>query len=242
MARKNKNKWEPSFGESLRAKKDKEDAAYIARNKARTDGIKRALNGQVRKDEYNKIIREFDDPEIRAEIKLVRHKERIIFLEKVLNENRQWREIKNQPLQLKLNPEKLKAKIQEMKNFVAETSKGGSVSTKRSVTKPAGGSVELTREQEAAIYDRAQEKIQLAHSGIIERLARNVGNGLPIERALDRLMRLGVSKLVSDSLLELIAEGELDLVGDARHLVKLKLLHPDRVNTLLDTIIKNAED
>lgn len=241
MTPKPKNKrWKPSFTESLQQKKAKEDAEYLARTQARTAGIKRRLTDQRRKDQYDKIMREFDEPEMRCEIAIVRHKERIKFLEEVLRENMNWRERQDEPLQLKPNILELQARILEMKDYVAERIKSGDKSGARQVEKPAARPSELTPEQISAIYDRARENIQLAFGGILELLARNVRNGLPIERARERLITLGASKHVVDAFNEVvIATGDRFSEGE-KNILKLFLLHPDRLGPLLESIIENV--
>lgn len=242
MAKKSKNRWEPSFNETLKQKKEKEDAEYLARVQARTDGIKRTLTGQHRKDQYNRIIREFDDPEKRAEIQVIRHKERIEFLENVLRENQQWRERQDEPLQLKPDLVALQAKIIEMKEYVAGRFKSGVAAAAGPVEKPVAKPPEFTPEQISAVYGMAQERILLAYGGILGRLARNVRKGLPVERARERLMALGISKHVVDAFNEVATGYGYRFSENEKKSLKLFLLHPDRLGVFLDGIIKNARE
>jgi len=238
MARKRKNKWEPSFRETLQSRREKDDAMYIARSKARVDGIKKALNGQVKKDRFKKILREFGDPEIRDSVELVRHKERIAFLEKVLDENRKWRADKGHPLQLKVNVEDLKAKIQEMKRYIELRSRSGSGPVQLpSDTRSRSGLRGLKHDQELIIYDRAVEKIRKVHGSIIDRLCTNVIDGLPIERARDRLESLGVTKYITDALNEYLVEKKLRLNREELQRIKMTLLHPNRVAAFLERLL-----
>jgi hypothetical protein len=240
----NRNRWDPSFDESLRQKKEKDEAEFLAWTQARTEGVKRTMAGQHRKDQYDRIMREFDDPEKREEIKVDGHKRRIAFLEQVLKENKQWRERFDEPLQLKPNIVDLQTKINEMNDYVNKVSKGSKDSPARQVKKkpvPISKPPELTSEQVAEIYERAQESIQLAFSGVLSRLAKNVRMGLPIERARERLITLGVSKHVVDALNEVSNESALALSGNEKKALKLVLLHPDQLGSFLDGIIESVQ-
>ncbi len=246
MVRKRKNQWESPFNESLQSRKEREDAEYLARNKARTDGVRKTLTEQRRKDDFNKIMREFNDPKIRAQIRIGIHKERIQFLEKVLIDNRQWTGGKDDPLLLKPNLPELQAKITEMSEYVAKRSRTGSpdltVPTAKPDNRPGAKSPKFTPKQLSDVYGRAQEKIQLAYSGILGRLAKNVRNGLPIERARERLMALGVSKYVADAFNEIVTKSGYQFSEPEKKAMKQMLLHPGRLGRLLDSVIKNAGD
>ncbi|MCK4792512.1 MAG: hypothetical protein KAV87_52770 [Desulfobacteraceae bacterium] len=244
MVRKRKNQWESPFNESLQSRKEREDAEYLARNKARTDGVRKTLTEQRRKDDFNKIIREFNDLELRAQVRIGIHKERIQFLEKVLIDNRQWTGGKDNPLLLKPNLPVLQAKIREMKEYVAKRAKTGNAGvtapTASSANEPVAKPRRLTPKQISAVYTRAEKKIELAYSGIIGRLATNVREGLPIERARERLMALGVSKYVADAFNEIVTKSGYQFSESEKKALKQMLLHPNRLGSLLDSLIKNA--
>jgi hypothetical protein len=241
---------EMEFAQSLLAKKEKDDAEYLAKVQARTDGIKRTLSAQHRKDQYDKIMREFDDPDMRVSTTVNKHRERIEFLENVLNENRQWRANQSEPLQLKPNLVMLQAKINEMKQYVADRVAGKAENgLSRSVVKNAG-KVEskinpdeklrkLTSEQILSVYELAMRRIESTYGGLIERLAKNVREGLPIERARERLEALGVSKYAVEALNKIDEEQGLGMSDEEKRSVKMYLLQPGRMGKVLEKLIES---
>jgi len=238
MAAKKKHSWDSEFKDTLSSRKAKEEAQYLATIKARTDGVKRTWNGQLKKDQYNKVMREYDDSAKRDCLTVDTHKERIQFLENVLNENRQWCPGTSEPLQLKPNPVELQAKIDEMRRYVEARAKSGGTHPKpRSAARPVSKSRELTREQVGEIYERAKIKILQKHGRTVERLTKNVLEGLPVARARERLLAQGVMVQVVDAFYEIAIERGLAFSEDEKNAIKLFLLNPERLGSFIDMMI-----
>ena len=237
-----KHKWDSGFRETLGERKAKEDAEYLARVQARADAIKRALDGQVKKDRYKKVMREWADLAKRDSITTETHKERIQFLEKVLKENLEWRAGTKGPLQLKLNLIELQAKIGEMREYVAARVKGGRIPSKpRAAALSARKTRELTSEQVIELYERAKSKILRTHGRTVERLSKNVHDGLPIERARERLLAQGVTIQVVDTFNEVVKERNLVFSEGDKNAIKLFLLNPERLGSFIDGMIEDIE-
>jgi hypothetical protein len=237
MTPKSKNRWEAPFSQTLSQKKEKEDAEYRAWVQSMADGTKKRMMGQRQKEQFKKIIKEFDDPRNRASTSVETLKEWIKFLEDVFRENMEWRD-RDEPLQLKPNLVELQARIIEMKAYAADRARSGGIPkaaapVKRSEVKPPA----LTPEQISAVYDKAREKILHAHSVILKLLSKNVRDGLSLDRARERLLAQGVSKQVVDAFNEVIEESACRFSEVEKNALKLSLLQTNRMDPFLDNLI-----
>ena len=100
---------------------------------------------------------------------------------------------------------------------------------------------ELTKEQATEVYESAKSKILLAHGGTVERLTRNCRDGLPVERARERLLAQGITNQVVDAFNEIVKEKGLVFSEPEKDAIKLFLLNPERLGMFIDGMIENME-
>jgi hypothetical protein len=130
-----------------------------------------------------------------------------------------------------------------MREYVAARLKSGGIPPKPRAAAPSARKTrELTPEQVLEVYEKAKSKILRVHGRTVERLSKNVRDGLPVKRARERLLAQGVTIQVVDAFNEVVDERNLAFSEEEKTAIKLFLLNPERLGSFFDAMIENIEN